>query len=227
MSSYFDHFILIKLGFISDCLLLMFVMFFLVFAGSYFHGAMFFTTQLELIAFHWKEVLIENNLPEKFSFNITCLFFILASFNSMGFLLYIFPITTHFFFTLNLSFSIYLYFLFAGLNKFKFDYFSNFFPGGAPLLLSPLLVFIEFVSNLCRPVALGLRIAANLSAGHVLFSVLTDFGIKLLLNTFMLSSFTIFIIMFMVLLELGVIIIQAYVFCLLLVIYSKDVIELH
>ena len=89
------------------------------------------------------------------------------------------------------------------------------------------MVFIEFVSNLCRPVALGLRIAANLSAGHVLFSVLTDFGIKLLLNSFMLSSFTIFIIMFMVLLELGVIIIQAYVFCLLLVIYAKDVVELH
>jgi len=227
MSSYFDHFILIKMGFISDCFLIMLVMFFLVFAGSYFHGSMFFTTQLELIAFHWKEVLIENNLPENFSFNITCLFFILASFNSMGFLLYIFPITTHFFFTLNLSFSIYIYFILASLYKFKFNYFSNFFPGGAPLLLSPLLVFIEFVSNLCRPVALGLRIAANLSAGHVLFSVLTDFGIKLLLNSFMLSSFTIFIIMFMVLLELGVIIIQAYVFCLLLVIYAKDVVELH
>lgn len=55
-----------------------------------------------------------------------------------------------------------------------------FMPTGAPLGMSPLLVGIEIVSNISRPVALGMRLAANLTAGHILLAILADFGCKLL-----------------------------------------------
>jgi ATP synthase subunit 6 len=101
-------------------------------------------------------------------------------------------------------------------------------PSGAPIILSPLLVIIEFVSNICRPIALGMRLAANLTAGHILLAILGNFGFKMLVYSYSLSNlFPIFIIIFMVILEIGVLVIQAYVFCLLCVIYLKDSLELH
>ena len=101
-------------------------------------------------------------------------------------------------------------------------------PSGAPLGLAPLLILIELASHISRPVALGMRLAANLTAGHILLAILGDFGIKLLLISSSLPSFfPILIIVFMVILEIGVLVIQAYVFTLLLLIYLKDSLILH
>lgn len=101
-------------------------------------------------------------------------------------------------------------------------------PAGAPLGLSPLLVMIEILSNISRPVALGMRLAANLTAGHILLTILADFGCKLLFYSYSLVNlFPILIIIFMTILEIGVLVIQAYVFCLLSMIYLRDSIILH
>ena len=101
-------------------------------------------------------------------------------------------------------------------------------PLGAPLSLSVLLVGIEIASYISRPIALGMRLAANLTAGHILLAILGDFGVKMLYVTFSLSNlFPILIMIFMVILESGVLVIQAYVFTLLLVIYLKDSLILH
>ena len=101
-------------------------------------------------------------------------------------------------------------------------------PSGAPLLLSPLLVVIEIASNISRPIALGMRLAANLTAGHILMSILADFECKLLFITYgRFPLFPILIILFMTVLEVGVLVIQAYVFCLLSIIYLKDSVILH
>jgi F-type H+-transporting ATPase subunit a len=51
-----------------------------------------------------------------------------------------------------------------------------FMPYGAPLGMSPFLVIIEIASNVSRPIALGMRLAANLTSGHVLLAILSDFG---------------------------------------------------
>jgi F-type H+-transporting ATPase subunit a len=73
-----------------------------------------------------------------------------------------------------------------------------------------------------------MRLAANLTAGHILLAILADFGCKLLFYSYSISNlFPIFIIIFMTGLEMGVLIIQAYVFCLLSMIYLKDSVELH
>ena len=208
-------------------MILFFLIFLIPFITSSFNGNWFLTLKMELTALHWINILDENNLPQKFGYNICCLFFILLSFNGFGFLLYVLPITTHMFFTLSIAFSIWLFFTLSSFYNFKINFFANFFPNGAPLFLSPLLVFIEFISNICRPIALGLRIAANLSAGHILLGVLGDFGNQLLFNSIILSNFTSFILIFMIILELGVCIIQAYVFSLLIIIYGKDTKILH
>jgi ATP synthase subunit 6 len=115
----------------------------------------------------------------------------------------------------------------VGFGTHKLDFFSNFMPSGAPLLMSPLLVSIELISNFSRPVALGMRLAANLTAGHILLAILADFSMKLLVVTNTLSLFPICVIVFMTILEVGVLVIQAYVFCLLSMIYLKDSLILH
>jgi len=103
-----------------------------------------------------------------------------------------------------------------------------FMPTGAPLGLSPLLVAIEIASNISRPIALGMRLAANLTAGHILLAILADFSCKLLFySCSLINLFPMFIIMFMTVLEVGVLVIQAYVFCLLSMIYLKDSLILH
>jgi ATP synthase subunit 6 len=108
------------------------------------------------------------------------------------------------------------------------DFFSMFMPGGAPLGMSPLLVAIELASNMSRPVALGMRLAANLTAGHILLAILADFGCKLLFLSGSLSGlFPVLIIIFMTIMEMGVLVIQAYVFTLLSMIYLRDSIHLH
>jgi F0F1-type ATP synthase membrane subunit a len=62
-----------------------------------------------------------------------------------------------------------------GFNKYGLEFFSLFVPAGCPLTLLPLLVLIEFISSLARNVSLGLRLAANIVAGHLLLNILSGF----------------------------------------------------
>ena len=115
-----------------------------------------------------------------------------------------------------------------GFYNFKYSFFSIFMPIGSPIILSPLLVFIEIASHFSRPIALGMRLSANLIAGHILLAILSDFFSKILYFSCSLSIlFPILIIIFMIVLEIGVLIIQAYVFMLLCLIYLKDRLILH
>ena len=100
-------------------------------------------------------------------------------------------------------------------------------PGGAPLGLAPLLVLIETVSYMSRAISLGVRLAANLSAGHLLFAILAGFGFNLLMVNGFVGVFPLLIMVFITLLEVAVAVIQAYVFCLLTTIYLADTIVLH
>jgi F-type H+-transporting ATPase subunit a len=100
-------------------------------------------------------------------------------------------------------------------------------PGGAPLGLAPLLVLIETVSYMSRAISLGVRLAANLSAGHLLFAILAGFGFNLLLVSGLAGFLPLLIMVFITLLEVAVAVIQAYVFCLLTTVYLADTIVLH
>ena len=100
---------------------------------------------------------------------------------------------------------------------------------GVPLVLAPFLVVIETVSYLSRAISLGVRLAANIFAGHLLFAILSGFAFNMLSSGMIILSFLPMLIMiFIALLEIMVVaVIQAYVFCLLTTIYLGDTIALH
>ena len=94
---------------------------------------------------------------------------------------------------------------------------------GVPVILMPLVTFIEFVSYLLRTFSLSLRLFANMMAGHILLYILSSFVVKIASTNFFIFAFLPLILMVGVFaLELGICFIQAYVFFVLLSIYLAD-----
>lgn len=234
MTSYFDHFIVTKLitSYITDSFIILscvIVLWMVVSKHQYLIPSRI-QSIMEIIIDHWVTVVREN-LGEKSDYYIlplSSLFMFILGINLLGFFTYTFPPTTHITLTFGMAFSVWIGVIILGFYRFRISFFSMFMPVGAPLGMSPLLVVIEIASNISRPVALGMRLAANLTAGHILLAILADFGCKLLFYSFSVSNlFPILIIMFMTGLEVGVLVIQAYVFCLLSMIYLRDSLILH
>jgi F-type H+-transporting ATPase subunit a len=167
------------------------------------------------------------NLIAMFIYSLFC--FILFS-NLIGNIPYSFVITTSAVVALGLSFTIFIGVTILGLFKHKIKFFALFVPSGCPFALVFILVIIEFISYLARAFSLGIRLFANLVAGHSLLKILSIFLYKLFSTNIIyfivgIIPFTLFIAL--VGLELAVSFIQAYVFCLLVCSYLRDVIDLH
>nr|YP_009734553.1 ATP synthase F0 subunit 6 [Microzoanthus occultus]QIB71118.1 ATP synthase F0 subunit 6 [Microzoanthus occultus] len=184
---------------------------------------------LESLFMHFHGV-VKDNLGQAglmyFPFIIS-LFLFLVFLNVLGLFPYVFTPTVHIIVTMGLSFSIVIGVTLGGLWNFKAQFLSILMPDGAPLALAPLLVIIETVSYVSRAISLGVRLAANLSAGHLLFAILAGFGFNMLIAGSYLSIFPLSIMVFITLLEMAVAVIQAYVFCLLTTIYLGDTVALH
>ena len=117
-----------------------------------------------------------------------------------------------------------------GLSIHKVHFFSFFVPAGTPLALVPFLAPIELISYLARALSLGVRLLANMAAGHSLMKILGGFLFSLFTSSFLISILTIvpFVIFIaIIVLEFAVSFIQAYVFCILTSSYIKDAIDLH
>lgn len=147
--------------------------------------------------------------------------------NAAGFLLFVFPMTTQICATLSLAFAAWGAMVIVGVQKFRSSFLAPFFPSGAPLVLAPLLVLIEIVSYCARPLSLGLRLAANLTAGHLLMAIVGGFGFQFLLMSPIAGLIGSVLLMAILCLEVAVLFIQAYVFSLLVCIYMEDSINLH
>ena len=234
MSSYFDHFILTQIvnNYITDGLIILFCVLslYLVINSSVSVVPSTYQNFLEIVLGHWRKVVIDNlgQNDQLFFIPLVALFLFIFSINLLGFLAYTFPVTTHVYTTFGVAFSIWIGVVLFGLLNFGPYFFCTFMPSGAPLIMSPLLVLIELVSNISRPIALGMRLAANLTAGHILVAILGDFSCKLLMASYGLSvMFPLVIVIFMTVLEIGVLVIQAYVFCLLSMTYLKESLVLH
>lgn len=175
--------------------------------------------------------VVQDNLGKKgqkyFPF-IFCLFLFIATLNVLGLFPYVFTPTAHLAMTFGLSLSIIIAVTISGFISFKLNFLSILMPGGVPLVLAPVLVLIETMSYMIRAISLGVRLAANISAGHLLFAIISGFAFNMLVNGLVvLSLFPILILIFITLLEMMVAIIQAYVFCLLTTIYLGDTMALH
>lgn len=164
-----------------------------------------------------------------FPFVYSLFFFVLIA-NLMGNVPYNYTITSAIICSIGLSFTIFIGVTILGLSQHKIRFFSFFVPAGTPLALVPVLVLIEIISYFARAFSLGVRLFANIVAGHTLMKILSTFlfqmfGSGLLFAVLTLVPFSIFIAI--VGLELAVSFIQAYVLTLLVCSYIKDAIELH
>jgi F-type H+-transporting ATPase subunit a len=113
-----------------------------------------------------------------FPFVFALFFFILAG-NYLGLLPYSFTFTSHIVVTFALAILVFIVAIAASLRYQGLHFFAHFMPEGAPKALAPLLIPIEILSFLSRPVSLSIRLFANMMAGHVLLEVFAGFTIML------------------------------------------------
>jgi len=146
----------------------------------------------------------------------------LAVNNVVGLVPFNFTVTSHLCVTLFLAAGLNLGFFVWGVARHGFRFFGLFVPSGAPVFLLPLIVVIEVVSYLIRPVSLALRLFANMMAGHTLVHILLGFAAGASLGGVVFASAGIF---FVTLLEFGIALLQAYVFVVLACIYTRDALE--
>jgi len=154
--------------------------------------------------------------------------FILVS-NLVGLFPYSFTVTSHLAVTFAFAAFIFLLCVGIGVARHGFHYLELFYPPGTPLYLAWLIVPIELISFLSRPLTLSVRLFANMTAGHILLEVFAGFIISLGLAGGALSLLGILPLAMNVALyalELLVAVVQAYVFALLTCVYLNDSINL-
>lgn len=165
-----------------------------------------------------------------FPFVFTLFFFVLMG-NLLGLLPYAFTYTSHIAVTGALALMVIVVVTSVAIIENRMRFFTTYFmPEGAPKLLAPLIIPIEVISYLSRPVSLSIRLFANMVAGHVMFEVFATFTILLAGFTVagpVLAVFPIAINVALVGFELLVAALQAYVFAVLTCIYLHDAVHLH
>lgn len=162
---------------------------------------------------------------------IYSLFIFILIANLLGNIPYNYTITTSVIVSIGLSLTIFIGVTILGLVTKRIEFFSHFVPEGCPLVLAPLLSLIELISYSARAVSLGIRLFANMVAGHALLNILSTFLLKFFKseNLFIvvgaLVPFSIFCALSV--LELAVSLIQSYVFVVLTSSYIKEALETH
>ncbi len=161
---------------------------------------------------------------------IFSLFVFIVILNVFGIVPYTFSPTAHIAVTFGLSLSIFIGVTLLGIVNYGANYFAMFMPAGSPLVLAPFMIVIELVSHMAKAVSLGVRLAANITAGHILFAILSGFVWTMITAGGVLavaSIFPLFIVFFITVIEMAVAFIHAYVFSLLTAIYISESEDLH
>jgi ATP synthase subunit 6 len=159
---------------------------------------------------------------------IATIFFILFS-NMIGLIPYTFTITAQIFITLNLALLLFIGFNLIGFIKYGYYLLSIVVPSGVHILLHFLLIPIELISYVFKPISLGIRLFANIMAGHTLLKVICNFIYKSFSNeTYLILNMLPFVIIsILFILESFVAMIQSYVFFILLCLFLKDILILN
>ena len=158
-----------------------------------------------------------------FPFIFTLFMFVLFC-NMIGMLPYSFTVTSHIIVTFMLAATVFIGVTIIGFIKHGIKYLELFVPKGVPIILLPLIIVIEIISYLSRPVSLSVRLFANMMAGHTMLKVFGGFVISLgLLGGWLPLSFSVALTG----LEILVAFLQAYVFAILTCIYLNDALNLH
>jgi len=173
---------------------------------------------------------IKNKKSQYFFPLVFSVFFLLVSLNLIGLIPYSFTLTSHLIVTLTLSVSIFIGINIICVRLHGLQFFSLFLPAGTSIGLAFLLVPIELISYIFKPISLSIRLFANMMAGHTLLKVIAGFAFTLMSNVgilFLLHYVPLLILIPLFGLELGVALIQSFVFSILICIYLNDAINLH
>ena len=144
--------------------------------------------------------------------------------NLLGMVPYSFTFTSHIIVTFGMAFTIFIGVTILGFAKHGMHFFTFFAPPGTPMVMLPLLVPIEIISYLSRPISLSVRLFANMLAGHTLIKVIAGF-IPVLGIAF--GVLPLALVVALTGLEILIAFLQAYVFAILTCLYINDAIHLH
>nr|AYW03994.1 ATP synthase F0 subunit 6 [Anomaloglossus sp. 'Bakhuis'] len=158
----------------------------------------------------------------KWALILTALMTFLLMINLLGLLPYTFTPTTQLSMNLGLAVPFWLATVLIGFRNQPTASLGHFLPEGTPTPLIPILIIIETISLFIRPMALGVRLTANLTAGHLLIQLISTATLTLLFSYPLVSSLTFITLLLLTILEIAVAMIQAYVFVLLLSLYLQE-----
>lgn len=165
-----------------------------------------------------------------FPFVFTIFMFVLIG-NMIGMVPYTFTFTSHIIVTFTLAATVFVFVTVLALMKHGLHFFSFFMPHGAPIALAPILIPIEVISYLMRPVSLSIRLFANMMAGHTMLKVFAGFTVLMISGLgaigFVAGLVPLLINIALTGFEFLVAFLQAYVFSILTCLYIRDALELH
>nr|UBA16589.1 ATP synthase F0 subunit 6 [Euthalia pratti] len=166
------------------------------------------------------KMLLGPNSFNGSTFIFISLFFFILFNNFLGLFPYIFTSTSHLNMSLSLSLTLWLSFMIYGWINNTQHMFIHMIPQGTPTILMPFMVLIETISNIIRPMTLAVRLTANMIAGHLLLTLLSNTGINM--PNYLLIILIIIQILLLIL-ESAVAVIQSYVITILSTLYSSEV----
>nr|YP_009453622.1 ATP synthase F0 subunit 6 [Parexocoetus brachypterus]ARX78510.1 ATP synthase F0 subunit 6 [Parexocoetus brachypterus]WMI34889.1 ATP synthase F0 subunit 6 [Parexocoetus brachypterus] len=146
----------------------------------------------------------------------------LLTLNMLGLLPYTFTPTTQLSMNMAIATPLWLATVITGMRNQPTHALGHLLPEGTPTLLIPILIIIETISLFIRPIALGVRLTANLTAGHLLIQLIATAAFQLLPLMPVVAVTTTVLLFLLTLLEVAVAMIQAYVFVLLLSLYLQE-----
>nr|AGB56454.1 ATP synthase F0 subunit 6 [Physeter catodon]AGB56584.1 ATP synthase F0 subunit 6 [Physeter catodon]AOV83866.1 ATP synthase F0 subunit 6 [Physeter catodon]AOV83957.1 ATP synthase F0 subunit 6 [Physeter catodon]AOV83983.1 ATP synthase F0 subunit 6 [Physeter catodon] len=176
-----------------------------------------------LTKFASKQLMITHNSKgQTWSLLLVSLILFIASTNLLGMLPHSFTPTTQLSMNMGMAVPLWAGTVIMGFrNKTKASL-AHFLPQGTPTFLIPMLVITETISLLIQPVALAVRLTANITAGHLLMHLIGMATLALMSISLFTAFITFIILTLLTILEFAVALIQAYVFTLLVSLYLHD-----
>nr|YP_009139008.1 ATP synthase F0 subunit 6 [Tanakia himantegus]AKE35888.1 ATP synthase F0 subunit 6 [Tanakia himantegus] len=158
----------------------------------------------------------------KWALLLTSLMIFLITTNMLGLLPYTFTPTTQLSLNMGLAVPLWLATVIIGMRNQPTIALGHLLPEGTPIPLIPVLIIIETISLFIRPLALGVRLTANLTAGHLLIQLIATAVFVLMPMMPTVAILTAAVLFLLTLLEVAVAMIQAYMFILLLNLYPQE-----
>nr|YP_161252.1 ATP synthase F0 subunit 6 [Notoryctes typhlops]CAG26451.1 ATP synthase F0 subunit 6 [Notoryctes typhlops] len=181
------------------------------------------TLQMWLIRLITKQMMtMHNKLGRTWTLMLMSLILFIASTNLLGLLPYSFTPTTQLSMNIGMAIPLWMGTVLMGFRNKPKASLAHFLPQGTPTPLIPMLIIIETISLFIQPLALAVRLTANITAGHLLIHLIGSATLALSSISMTVSSITFMILFLLTILEFAVAMIQAYVFTLLVSLYLHD-----